>query len=392
VDAGASVGAVVGSAAAAAEAAAQSNAGKQKIAAWTRRVTSDGGGMRGIGFIDHHDVSRRRETTRGSPARVGVPGTGRLQSYLMEHASLLFAVGTVPGGAWAVGVSGGADSVALLRLLRLRDDLSLRVAHLDHQLRGNESDEDAAFVGRVAESLGLPLSLTRLREIEVGAENLPANPSARYRAARMAFFKQVCEAHSLGGVILAHHADDQAETVLQRLLRSSAPGGLAGMAPRSCVDGLLVLRPLLGVSRAELREFMGSLGQTWREDSSNASGKYLRNRIRLALAERPELRDPLLRLGERCRGLKSWVRTVAPELPPTFAARVLWPLPAVVARESCRRWLIAAGAPGDELTGAALDRLIAMAVDAASPPRQHFPGRLLVRRRGGEIFVESQGA
>src|SRR5688500_1479814 len=159
--------------------------------------------------------------------------------------ALTAAIATVPPGRWAVGVSGGPDSVALLDLLRTRDDLALHVVHLDHQLRGDASAADAHFVADLAHRWNLPCTIARRDEIEPALADLPANPSARYRRLRLALFANVARAHGLSGVILAHHADDQAETVLQRLLRPSGPMGLAGMSATAHVGSLRIVRPLL---------------------------------------------------------------------------------------------------------------------------------------------------
>src|SRR5438132_844224 len=94
------------------------------------------------------------------------------------------AIAMIPAGPWAVGVSGGADSVALLRLLHDRADLQLRIIHIDHQLRGSESDADAQFVVDLARQLGVPSDLVRRVDAESSMASLPKNPSARYRAVR----------------------------------------------------------------------------------------------------------------------------------------------------------------------------------------------------------------
>jgi len=298
-------------------------------------------------------------------------------------------IATVPPGRWAVGVSGGADSVALLALLRTRPELSLHVAHLDHQTRGDASPADARFVAELAARFGLPCTIRRRDEIEPGLTELPANRSARYRAIRLALFREIVSLHSLQGVLLAHHADDQAETVLHRLIRGSAPAGLAGMSPRASIGGLIVLRPLLNIRRDDLRTYLKRIGQEWREDASNQSDQYLRNRLRKWLYDKPELHETLLSVARRCRALRDWARRAAPRLSESFACGQLADLPEPLAHEASRRWLIARGAPPAQLSEAVLDRLIEMAADAASPPRRHFPGRLLVRRRSGALFVDS---
>src|SRR5256885_1280515 len=123
------------------------------------------------------------------------------------------AMDAVPAGAWAVGVSGGAGSGALLALLRERGGIRCHVVHLDHETREGASAGDARFVADLCEAWGVQCTIARRSEIEPAAAELPANPSARFRALRLALFRQVCDSHELAGVILAHHADDQAETI-----------------------------------------------------------------------------------------------------------------------------------------------------------------------------------
>jgi len=282
-------------------------------------------------------------------------------------------------------VSGGADSVALLTLLSHRADLFLHVIHLDHQTRGAESAGDAEFVRALAERHRLPVTLARRDDFEPKMSGLPANPSARYRAIRFELFRRTVSEHQLVGVMLAHHADDQAETILHRLIRGSAAWGLVGMKERTRMGELLVVRPLLSISRVELREYLASINQSWREDSSNISGKYLRNRLRPMLAGNPDLRRALLELGDACRNLRRWACAAAPRLPVDFRARQLATLPDVLARQSARRWLADRGVPVQEISENVIAHLRDMASDAASPPRAQFPAGLLVRRRGGVI-------
>jgi tRNA(Ile)-lysidine synthase len=293
-----------------------------------------------------------------------------------------------PPGRWAVGVSGGADSVALLELLVGRKDLELVVAHLDHETRGGASAADAAFVQELAARRSLRCVVARRSAVEPAMAELPANRSARYRAARLAFFHSVVTDENLDGVVLAHHADDQAETVVQRLLRGSGPAGLLGMRPDALVSGVRIVRPLLRVRREALRGLLCARGIEWREDASNESLDQQRNRVRALLAARPALTDAAIDLAEASAKVLEWLRACGPALGETFAVRALQRLPAPVAREAARRWLAERAGPGEEIPAAAADRLLQMANDAASPPRQHFPGGLLVRRRGGTIGVD----
>lgn len=295
------------------------------------------------------------------------------------------AVDVIPGGAWAVGVSGGADSVALLSLLRRRTDLRLTVVHLDHETRAGASAADAAFVRDLCDAWRIPCVIETLSTIEQDLPRREKNLSTRWRLARLALFRQVVQSRGLHGVILAHHADDQAETILHRLLRGAPPAGLIGIAGKTHISGLTVLRPLLGLHRQALRAYLHPEGQTWREDESNVSPRYARNRIRRLLAARPQLVAPLLELGAACRELSTWMDAQAPALGERFRVADVRALPPPLARRALSRWL-------RERTGlhpepAAIELLLAMALDAASPPRRHFPGGTLIRRRGGEIFV-----
>jgi tRNA(Ile)-lysidine synthase len=297
----------------------------------------------------------------------------------------LDAITKVPSGHWAVGVSGGGDSVALLMLLNERPDLHLHVVHLDHQTRGQASTGDAEFVRDLAAQLGIPAAIARREDIEPNVANPPANRSALFRAIRAELFRQVIREQNLMGVILGHHADDQAETVLHRLLRGSGPSGLAGISPSARVQGIQILRPLIGIHRKKLREYLESRGQPWREDASNQSDQYARNRIRHWLAEHPTAIDPLLELSNACRVYRDWIIANSPKLAETFQANILADLPRPLGRQSAKRWLIARGCPAGELVPTVLDRLREMAADAATRARQQFPGGIMVRRKSGKI-------
>jgi tRNA(Ile)-lysidine synthase len=296
------------------------------------------------------------------------------------------AVASIPPGSWAVGVSGGADSVALLSLLHERAGLRLHVVHLNHETRGAESDADADFVARLAASMNLPCTIGRLGDVVTASS--PNNDSARYRAARLALFARVVHNDDLHGVILAHHADDQAETVFQRLLRGAGPTALGGIRHESRVGELFILHPLLELSRSQLRGELERRGIHWREDASNVSPRYLRNRMRRLLDRRPALRDALLQLGAGCAAWRDWLDATTPQLAECFEVMLLRDLPDPLAHHAARRWLRARGADPDGLTPAVTARLVAMTRDAATPHRQHFPGRLLIRRQRGQMSVE----
>ena len=178
-----------------------------------------------------------------------------------------------PGSRIGVAVSGGADSVVLLHLLhRLTDraTVQLLVLHLNHQLRGSESDGDETFVRALAESLDLPFFAER-------TQLSPGNLEQAAREARRRFFFRIREEATLSKIAFGHTRSDQAETLLFRFLRGTGTTGLAGMR-FSTAEGLI--RPLLAVSRPEVRAWAAAEGINWREDSSNQDVHFARNRLR----------------------------------------------------------------------------------------------------------------
>jgi tRNA(Ile)-lysidine synthase len=186
-----------------------------------------------------------------------------------------------------VAVSGGSDSVALLLLLKGaagKLGLELHVAHLDHGWRGASAGRDAAFVGRLARSLGLPCTLGKADVTPTTGptpgERRQSSREARARAQRTAFLRSTATAAGATRIALGHTMDDQAESFLLRLLRGSGVRGLSGTWP--VVDGLFV-RPLLDLRRHELRDWLRRRGQGWREDPTNRDLTLRRNRVRRRL-------------------------------------------------------------------------------------------------------------
>jgi tRNA(Ile)-lysidine synthase len=200
-------------------------------------------------------------------------------------------------------VSGGPDSVALLHaLLRLRSAACppLVIAHLNHQLRGADSDADEVFVRELHTSLsarhaGLILCCERI-DVGAAARDAKANLEETARRLRYGWLERVAREHGLRLVATGHTADDQAETVLHRLLRGTGLRGLRGIARRRpLAAGVEVIRPLLDVTRAEVLAFLEELGQQARQDRSNAELRFTRNRIRLELLPHLESYNPAIR-------------------------------------------------------------------------------------------------
>lgn len=173
-----------------------------------------------------------------------------------------------------VAVSGGVDSVVLFDILRRIEDVELVVLHYDHKLREG-SGHDAAAVRALAEKHSLPF-VVGLLEMDLGESNI----EAQAREARYAFFRENAAEFKLDAVATAHHADDQAETVLFRLLRGSSGRGLAGIPPVRRLDDFSIIRPLLDFRRAELVQYARAHKLEWREDPTNVSTAFSRNRLR----------------------------------------------------------------------------------------------------------------
>lgn len=245
-----------------------------------------------------------------------------------------------PPEAWhdltvLVAVSGGADSVALLRGLaeiRLTGPGRLVGAHFNHGLRGAESEADERFVVELCQSLGLECEVGRADAGQLSATGADGLEAAA-RTARYAFLQAAAERLGARYVVTAHTADDQAETILHRIVRGAGLAGLAGMPRfRPLGQAVTLLRPLLGLRRSDVTAYLAGLGQPYREDSTNADAGYTRNRIRhellpqLARQYNPQVVEALLRLGQ-----------LAGEGQSVIAAQVDALLPKCVRRESTHR-------------------------------------------------------
>lgn len=187
-----------------------------------------------------------------------------------------------PGMRLAVAVSGGADSVALLRTLiesAPEIGLVLSVAHVHHGIRGADADGDAEFVEALASKHGLTFRRRYVDTPSAARDNRETIEEAA-RNLRYAWFRELLESGEADAVATAHTLDDQAETVLHKLLRGAWTEGLGGIHPViTCPQGT-ILRPFLGTRRAEIETWLGEIGQPWREDASNADTTFTRNRLR----------------------------------------------------------------------------------------------------------------
>jgi len=307
------------------------------------------------------------------------------QAGLMER--LEQALGHDRGRGLIVAVSGGSDSVGLLCMLH---DLGLRlsVAHLDHGTRGDAAKADADFVAELADRLSLPFHLghwqpERLAHFESDA-----------RKARYAWLAEIARKRGSELVAVGHTRDDQAETILHRILRGTGFRGLAGIPRRRLlVEGVTLIRPMLDVSREEIRNYLASIGQTFREDVTNRDLNRTRNRIRHDLLPKleaeynPAIREALIRLSKISNGWDSHldlqvdaVTILADEKRIVLRTEALLSLSSSIRAEVIRLIWKRAGWPEREMNSANWLRLVA-SLDA-NPTRFSIVG-------GIEVFVSS---
>ena len=181
-----------------------------------------------------------------------------------------------------IAVSGGPDSIALLHILKrlsVKYKWELKVAHINHGLRGEESETDATFVEQVCVDWGIPCEVRRVdvvSQLYLWGHNL----QTAARALRYEVLREIAITYSIQTIVTAHHGDDQVETLIMRMLQGTGPGGMAGIRYKSELFGLKLIRPLLEMTKEELLTYVKQEGLAYRIDSSNEQLKYFRNEVR----------------------------------------------------------------------------------------------------------------
>jgi len=303
-------------------------------------------------------------------------------------------------GRLGLGVSGGADSMALLHLLapvcRARG-IETTVLHLDHGLRDAAARADALFVREAAEKAGLAF-----RE---ATASIPASPGQSYemvaREARLTFFARCVRDLNLDAVATAHQADDTAETLMLRLLRGAGAGGLSGLRPRSelRIDDLRLplVRPLLAIPSAALRAWLTAAGHTWREDASNRDTTIPRNHLRhtvfpwLTRELGSDPRPALVRSAEILRDEDVFLDELADQALEAcqtgdrLQIAQLRRQPPALRRRLLRLWLRSLGQPPDA-TGLTVCRAVLDQLDTDTW-QTTLPGGRLLRIEIGELFL-----
>lgn len=229
-----------------------------------------------------------------------------VESLNVQFRDVLISSGLIDQGSTGLlAVSGGLDSVVMAHLFsQVRDQLGLAlgVAHFNHALRGAASDADEQFVNKLAAACNMPFFADRWEP------RWEDNLEERAREARYGFLERVSEEHGYDWIATAHHADDQAETILMRLIKGGGFRGLMGIPERNGK----VVRPLLRFTKSELKEYAAENSSTYREDSSNHDDRFDRNRIRqhiLPQIERmsPRFAQTVQRTASTMKELSDWL-------------------------------------------------------------------------------------
>jgi tRNA(Ile)-lysidine synthase len=338
----------------------------------------------------------------------------------------------MPGERLGVAVSGGADSVALLRILEeIHTDIGvpLSIVHFDHQLRGEESERDSQFVRGLAHSAGFEFIVDR-QDVAAQAKRRRWNLEDAARQLRYAFFHRVVAERRVARIAVAHTADDQAETVLSHLIRGTGPAGLGGIYPTAGEVPGTIVRPLLPFRRKELRAYLQNIGQAWLEDSTNGDVRRMRARIRsqlLPILERdfsPAIVERLSELARLSREEEAFWSALVEQryrslVRPTAAglsveiADLLEPLPdfgknpgtrqpsPAKALEEASRPLaerlvrrLYEGIRGNRrgLCADHVEQVIRLATQSGSGRRVELPGRITVKRVFNQLHFSSKSA
>jgi len=301
-----------------------------------------------------------------------------------------------PHDRYLVGVSGGRDSVALLHLLTNFGYDNLVVCHLNHQLRGRSADTDARFVQNLAANYNVDLSVDAVNVRALAAERKMSIETAA-RHARYAFFARVAKHRHCPTIFLAHQADDLVETLLFNLFRGAGMSGLGGMREVSTrrihgVD-LTIVRPLLGVWRDQIDDYVRRRRLNFREDASNRDLASVRNRIRhriipyLAKTFGREIRQSIWRAANIAAEEEGWIDKQLPDSVIVYLeAAKLRGLPVALQRRAILKWLRSCDITnvGFEV----VERVRSLVEPEAPVAKINLPQDRHVRRRSGKLFIE----
>ncbi|NLX13371.1 MAG: tRNA lysidine(34) synthetase TilS [Phycisphaerales bacterium] len=317
-----------------------------------------------------------------------------------------------PDEAVVVGVSGGADSVALLCLLEALNEtgswaLRLHVAHLNHQLRGQAADEDAKYVEDFCRQRRVPCTCASA-DVRGRAEAERISVEQAARQCRFEFLERVALRQDADKIALAHHADDNAETILHRIIRGTGLRGLAGILPSRMLrpdSTIRIIRPLLRFRRAEIEKYLHNRNIQFRRDASNDTVIYTRNRIRLAVMPllrehfNPQVEEALTRLAEQARGVNDYLAETGERMLEALVVEQderqivlhcpsLTKRPRVIQTQLIRQALLRLGVSEGEMTYVHLNRVADLAADISGSKTLDLPASLRVSRRYTRLVLE----
>jgi len=305
-----------------------------------------------------------------------------------------------PGDHVLVAVSGGADSVSMLHVLhQLSDELEIKVgvAHLNHKLRGKESDKDEEFVEQLAERLQIPF-VRGIGHVQRMAGEQGISIEMAAREVRYDFFARAAKKAGANTIATGHTSDDQAETVLLKLARGAGAGGLGGIPRETMLKNVRIVRPLLDVSRDDVLDFMNENNLSWREDESNEDTVFLRNRVRhviLPIMEKgvnPKIKEALNRTAEIFQSENRWLdeivaKRLAESVDQHYALQVksVKSQPIAARRRIIRSWLIESGVPHQKIDFDAVERIDLLI--QGSGRSTNITGSMTVKKRYGALMV-----
>ncbi|MEI6971912.1 MAG: tRNA lysidine(34) synthetase TilS [bacterium] len=315
----------------------------------------------------------------------------------MESHRLLRGVKSV-----LVAVSGGADSVAVLHAmagLSRSLGITVSVAHLNHRIRGRAADADAEFVRATARRLKL-VCVTGRADVPGVARRKGISLEMAAREERYKFLRKAASKVGADCVVTAHTADDQAETILLRLIRGTGVTGLGGIRYRATIGGLVVIRPMLDVRKSDAIAYLRSIKAGWREDKSNSDMEFQRNRVRhelIPLLERtlnPAIRRALIQTGSILRDEDEWVESLAAAIlrkctegrpAGRLSISALMRQPLAARRRVLRLWLAAGGMEPECMCFDAIGRVDAVARLKRGNSATCLPGGWQAARIDGDL-------
>ncbi len=300
-----------------------------------------------------------------------------------------------PGKRYLIGVSGGRDSVALLHWLLAQGYGNLVVCHLDHRLRRRSSAADARFVARLAKANGLTFETAAVDVGKLAAETKQSVEAAA-RAARYSFFAAVARRRRCRTIFLGHHADDLVETYLINLFRGAGTQGLRSIRPVATqqIEGvaLTVVRPLLGISRVEIDDYIRTHRLRFREDATNEQLDAVRNRIRhriIPMLEKEfgrDIRKTVRRAATIAADEDAFMTEALPRSSARLSVTELRALPVALQRRVITRWLREQQI--SDVGFVLVEQVRAMLDTEAGAAKINLPEDRHARRRAGELFIE----